>query len=1444
LFGLAAEGGGLDGVAAQLERQLPGPPGYVLRRLLLVHYWHFDYEELVVPHGRLFLLGENGSGKSTILGATIPLLLDGVIRPERLDTFGSMHRKIDHYVLGQTATGGVAHQRRTAYVALEFAWHDPAWNDREDAATLGGEFRPPDGRPRFLTIGLCLAGRAGTDGAVHPYRFVLTSGRRLGIDIPLKSADGHVYDAAFFRSIVRDNGVIVERQSEYRDLVARHLFGYADSRDLDYLVDVLLLLRKPGLSNEVRTFDEVYDYLKRGLPPPPEEITRNTTEAFERIDSLRRQGSNLRRQGEAADRIHGADLELARAKLRLRAWPVVLAERVALRRRDDARSTRQELSRAQVAQAEAQLRLDRLDRELALVEAEIGELQGSAAAQEAATLELILRQAEEKLGLTRDLLAHQESQHAERQRVATGLRDNLGTRERLWSALHGTVERRFGELGRIARGGAWSEGAAIADTLAREVVACSLGGDDGVPARRDLPAPASVLLPRLSERRHAVEELRAFHDEHDQRAAEAQEASRREEERRRDVATAERARAEAQRELAESLARVAARVERVAAAPPGEAALAAPADDGRFAEPIRIASANLGAAVHRHDRAALQSSLDALAQAERTVAEQVDAELDRLGGKIGDLERQSADLARDLAWLRSNPDQPPPRLPHREQARLVLREAGIAALPFYALVDFSPTLAANRRGQVERVLADAGILDALVVPDDAVAIADALLADRGLADCRLIVSGETPSAALADGVIVDASVADPSWRAAAGRALASVGLTERADPGAEATIALAPDGTWRHGVLVGQAGAGEPLGYIGAVNRAARWQRDLDAQLAAQASMQAQLAGEVAQRESLRRGLDHLRAEMRALVRAADTSEVVGAEARAQEREAALRHAESLAREAAADLARRQGIRENLARQIGAAMRPLGADTPDRELVQRAERSLDQITHLVELVEGELARLNELGSEWEGFGRALAEADAQLVATGTAVTTTREHVRLAEASAASARERLAAHSVADFRRRLAAAQENARRLRDELLARREELGRWKNDVARLIEELARVENRSLEADRERAAAVGAFVALHQRNLDALDQPPGATDDAVVALASRLAPSDGTDPERLEREANAARDRRRRVFDEERSRLVDFDLAIAEDERDRVVVRLNDPAERPMGDLLRAIEERVRENELLLNEAEERLFKDYLADTGLTAIHRAVQAADGLVVRMNAILERTPLGRERYELRMEHRNDRLEQATPLARYHALFRKDPSAITEDERRVLFEAVRAAVAEAHRQAEAGDESFAGLLARAFDYREWFSLGLFVTDGTGQRYRISSRMARTRSGAQQLFALYVPLFAGLAAHYENAAPWSPKLFAMDEAFDKISEDNVTLLLRFLVDLGFQWIVASPRLSGAGRDVLPACADWQLYHNAKEGLAQAIPVIYCDGGLLDLPEDRLASLP
>ena len=66
-----------------------------INRVGLIDFWYYDDEEFVFDDGRMLLRGANGSGKSVTMQSLIPLLLDGNIRPERLDAFGTRARKME-----------------------------------------------------------------------------------------------------------------------------------------------------------------------------------------------------------------------------------------------------------------------------------------------------------------------------------------------------------------------------------------------------------------------------------------------------------------------------------------------------------------------------------------------------------------------------------------------------------------------------------------------------------------------------------------------------------------------------------------------------------------------------------------------------------------------------------------------------------------------------------------------------------------------------------------------------------------------------------------------------------------------------------------------------------------------------------------------------------------------------------------------------------------------------------------------------------------------------------------------------------------------------------------------------------------------------------------------------------------------------------------------------
>src|SRR5438105_511655 len=154
-----------DALARQLElfvevlqAQAGGPHGYRLRRIILTNFWLYEHQEFEIPHGRLFLAGENASGKSTVLMAALPLCLDGDYRPERIDTFGKREKRIDYYVIGskESATP-FQRDQRTSYVALEFEWCDiqqPPFASELRSYWEQGDYE----RARFLTIGLVFSG--------------------------------------------------------------------------------------------------------------------------------------------------------------------------------------------------------------------------------------------------------------------------------------------------------------------------------------------------------------------------------------------------------------------------------------------------------------------------------------------------------------------------------------------------------------------------------------------------------------------------------------------------------------------------------------------------------------------------------------------------------------------------------------------------------------------------------------------------------------------------------------------------------------------------------------------------------------------------------------------------------------------------------------------------------------------------------------------------------------------------------------------------------------------------------------------------------------------------------------------------------------------------------------------------------------------------------------
>src|SRR5690606_12633785 len=182
----------------------------------------------------------------------------------RLDPFGSRDRKIEYYLLGDKEE----HTDRTGYLWLEF--YHPTKNI-------------------YKTIGIGLRARKGA-AQLGFWGFVIEDGRRINKDfwlydrVTFVEGNGkYPLDRRGLEDKIGAGGQVVQEQRAYRDLVNRSLFGFHDKESYIDLLNLLIQLRSPKLSKDVKP-TAIYEILNRALPPLHEEELRPLSEVMEDMD--------------------------------------------------------------------------------------------------------------------------------------------------------------------------------------------------------------------------------------------------------------------------------------------------------------------------------------------------------------------------------------------------------------------------------------------------------------------------------------------------------------------------------------------------------------------------------------------------------------------------------------------------------------------------------------------------------------------------------------------------------------------------------------------------------------------------------------------------------------------------------------------------------------------------------------------------------------------------------------------------------------------------------------------------------------------------------------------------------------------------------------------------------------------------------------------------------
>lgn len=243
----------------------------------LVDFWYYDEQEFPFLDGRMLLRGSNGSGKSVTMQSVVPLLLDGNMRPERIDPFGSRDRKMANYLIEDND----GREERTGYLYMEFK--------RTDSDT-------------YLTIGIGMRARRGKP--LENWYFTITDGRRINKDIYLyKETDVKItLTKKELENRLGSGGAVIPTQLEYMDYVNKQIFGFDSVDEYKEMIDLLIQLRQPKLSKDFKP-SVINEILGDSLQPLSEDDLRPMSEAIENMDALSTNLSSRNMSKNAADKI-------------------------------------------------------------------------------------------------------------------------------------------------------------------------------------------------------------------------------------------------------------------------------------------------------------------------------------------------------------------------------------------------------------------------------------------------------------------------------------------------------------------------------------------------------------------------------------------------------------------------------------------------------------------------------------------------------------------------------------------------------------------------------------------------------------------------------------------------------------------------------------------------------------------------------------------------------------------------------------------------------------------------------------------------------------------------------------------------------------------------------------------------------------------------------------
>ncbi len=1335
-----------------------------INKVGLIDFWYYDEEEFDFLDGRMLLRGANGSGKSVTMQSFIPLLLDGNMRPERLDPFGSRARKMENYLLEE----GDEREERTGYLYMELK-------------RLESE--------EYLTLGIGL--RARKNKKLESWYFCITDGRRVGRDIFLyKTLENKITcSKGELKNRIGEGGRVMDTQGEYALCVNRLLFGFETQEEYKELLELLIQLRTPKLSKDFKP-SVINEILSSSLQTLSEDDLRPMSEAIENMDNLKTNLDTLKESIRGAKQIEKVYDQYNRIVLYDKALMFSDASKKFENCEKDGALFKENLQANREKLREEKLQYEELKREEEVLKEEKISLDKSDAAQ--------LKEQERRL--MEELLEKQEEEKNKKRQETEKREREIDTEERIkkeeekadsiWEEIEEYMEEMESEIEEIP----FDEFSFMKGEILNEKEA-----DYNFSSHNQI---LNDYTQKVEHGREALLEENTHREKYDGYLKEL------------DICREEQNRAEKELSQYENL------LEETKAEITEQIYIWEKENQELHfsTETMQNISRKIEAYEMGSDYLEIRNlGKNEFYETERSFSEKSFLMEQALKEKQTFLKEKQKELEEWENQKEPEPEQSDAVRKNRE----LLKEKGIPFLQFYKTIDFSSGFGDEQMNHLEEALLSMGVLDALIIPKEYRAQVYAL--DKGVCDRYIFSDVSHVRQNIQEILEVDNGENDILFYQNIANVLSSLGYGN--DGEGRGNVWIDTEGNYKLGILEGTVTKEYQAHFIG-VRARERFRREKTESLR-QTCMQlkAEAEGVEAKYRETKERMEILRKEWEAFPGDKDLK-VAAKELADREFLLELKNKRLWDQQELVEKERKilDEIRVRVREVCAGCYLPPRLDIFSKavESLRRYKELLAefQVAHgnyrsrvqyaksqrlYLEEIEGDL---NDIRYEMNTIMRRMRELEGLL-------TSVREQLALTDYE--QIKERL------DFciERLLKLPQE-----REECVRRQESFEKEIEQLEEKIEENNKKQE-ELRLKKERASRVfEAEYKLGYVEKDFISEENIEEKAARICkfFAGRFGNKKQSDffgslQEAYHSNRGYLLDYQitmKSLFEEMEQEGTIFDISIK---------RIDISAKyRGIPVKFKELIDRMGEDEAalsrLLSDRDRELFEDILANTISKKIRGKIQASKRWVEKMNGLMEsmQTSSG---LKLSLRWRNKRAEKEEQLdtKALVELLQKDVEIMREEEVESLSRHFRSKIEEARKiSGDTGSvQSFHATMREVLDYRKWFEFQLECQKTGEKKKELTDRVFFTFSGGEKAMAMYVPLFSAVVAKYAGARKDAPKLISLDEAFAGVDETNIRDMFRLMAEFDFNFMINSQILWG-DYDTVPGLAIYQLIRpeNAK----------------------------